>query len=116
MVKQAGITGTAAMVQDLSRLPVAIDEELVEAVDIAVTGEMDRLRRKIPRDTGELAASLTQINHPDHYSQPAGSKVEVGTRLEYAKYQAKRLPRPNPQVVVEAVAQNIFMRLQGGGQ
>lgn len=104
------------MVQDLSRLPASIDEELVEAVDHAVTGEMRRQRRKIPKDSGDLRDSLTEIENENHWVTVDGQSVKVGSRLEYAKYQAKRLPKPNRQTVIEAVAQNLFMRLQGGGQ
>lgn len=58
-------------------------------------------RRSIPRDTGRLEASLTQVGHPDRIFRVSTSTIEIGTRVPYAIHQRGRIKRLNQTEIKE---------------
>tara|TARA_R110002012_G_scaffold294395_1_gene490527 strand:- start:684 stop:1046 length:363 start_codon:yes stop_codon:yes gene_type:complete len=50
-------------------------------------------RRRIPRDTGRLQASLTAESHPDRFIIVQQKGIRIGTDVPYARYQEHRIRR-----------------------
>ena len=61
-------------------------------------------RRRLPRDTGRLADSLTFESHPDREVRVTRRGIVIGTNVPYAKYQRSRI---RPMTRDELV--NIFL-------
>lgn len=64
-----------------------------------VSREVDRRhaevmrRKRIPRDTGRLEDSLTQVGHPDREVRVGRDQISIATTVPYARYQEARISR-----------------------
>ena len=77
--------------------------EAIDAAHAAIVAEYRRQRRKIPDDTGALRRSLTDPKDRAHVVVQDGDKVAVGSSVRAARFQAYRLPRPDPRRVTAAI-------------
>lgn len=79
----------------------------------AIEKEYRRLKRSIPKDSGALAKSLTRRSDRAHYEVREPTRIQYGSNLPQAKYQAKNLPDINPDPVVITVGNAIFDKIRG---
>lgn len=104
-----GIDGLEALADALRR--VDLTDDLAEPAFDAIAAQYRRRRAEIPRDSGDLADSLTRRRDRNHYEDIKGGRIAFGSKLRYARKQSRRLPRLNPAPIVRALQTALLAHL-----
>lgn len=119
------IKGQDVFRRALASLPFTIDQELIDVVDEAVVSEFRRQSQDIPfyegkpytdkygKHGGPLRNSLTSTTDPYHFAGVVGDTIEIGTEVEYAKYNT--LPEPDARTIEAAILRLFMERLRREG-
>ena len=108
-------------------LPTTMDGAFVDICVKAIFREYDRQRSSIPlwrgkpytdkygRHGGALRRSLTIYGNPWADVFVSGSKVQISSRLDYAKYQRHRLPTLDAHKIAADIMDMLFAVDDGWG-
>lgn len=104
MIDAEGLSETRRLMQRVANELAQDLPGLDEPIRRACAEGYRRVESQIPKDTGALKAALTRYRDRAQVFNLTADGYEFGADLPQARYQASRIPDPDPEPLLDALS------------